>query len=93
VQAPDTSTFLPTECVIVSPGRDFEDWDRKIATDKMWTKLKTFIQESYTRRLNASSITSGAHRYVQNAYAALGEEPDEEDDDLQTVITQMARVN
>ena len=70
--------------------RDFEDWDRKIATDKMWTKLKTFIQESYTRRMNASSITSGAHRYVQNAYAALGEESDEEDDDVQTVITQMA---
>jgi len=70
--------------------RDFEDWDCKIATDKIWTNLKTFIQVSYTRRLNASSITSGAHRYVQNAYAALGEESNEEDDDVQTVITQMA---
>jgi len=51
--------------------RDFEDWDRKIAADKIWTNLKTFIQEAYTRRLNATSITTGAQGYVQNAYAAL----------------------
>jgi hypothetical protein len=47
--------------------RDFKDWDRKIAADKIWTNLKTFIQESYTRHLNATSITTGAHGYVQNA--------------------------
>ena len=70
--------------------RDFEDWDRKLATDKIWTNLKTFIQEAYTRRLNATSITTGAQGYVQNAYAALAEESEDDDDDVQTVITQMA---
>jgi hypothetical protein len=40
--------------------------------------------------LNASSITSGAQGYVQNAFAALQEESEVEDDDIQTVITQMA---
>ena len=70
--------------------RDFEDWDRKIASDKIWTNLKMFIQEAYTRRLNATSITTGAHGYVQNAYAALAAESEDEDDDVHTVITQMA---
>ena len=49
-----------------------------------------FVQECYPRRLNASSITSGAHGYAQNAFAVLQEESEEEDDDVQTVITQMA---
>lgn len=71
--------------------RDFEDWDKKPVADQVWTELKTFIQEAYTRRLNATNITAGQHGYVQNAYAALAEEStDEEDDDVQTVITQMA---
>ena len=56
----------------------------------MWTNLKTFIQEAYTRQLNATSITTGAQGYVQNAYAALAEESEDDDDDVQTVITQMA---
>ena len=70
--------------------RDFEDWDRKIAADKIWTNLKAFVQECYTRCLNATSITAGLQGYVQNAFAALGEESDEDDDNVQTVITQMA---
>ena len=53
---------------------DFEDWDRKIAADKIWMTLKTFVQECYT--LNATSITTGAQGYVQNAFAALAEESD-----------------
>ena len=44
--------------------RDFEDWDPKIAANKIWTNLKTFIQELYTRRLNATSITTSAQGYV-----------------------------
>jgi len=40
--------------------------------------------------LNAPSITSGAHGYVQNAFAALHKESDNEDDEVQMVITQMA---
>ncbi len=27
--------------------RDFEDWDRKAAADKIWTNPKTFVQECY----------------------------------------------
>ena len=28
---------------------DFEEWDRKNATNKVWTNLKPFIQEAYQR--------------------------------------------
>jgi len=84
----NNSVRLLLQCGLYT--RDFEDWDRKIAADKIWTNLKTFIQECYMHRLNASSITAGSQGYVQNAFAALGEESDEDDDDTQTVITQMA---
>jgi hypothetical protein len=40
--------------------------------------------------LNATSITTGAHGYVQNVFAALHKESDKEEDDVQTVIMQMA---
>ena len=52
--------------------------------------LKTFVQECYSRRLNATNITTGAQGYVQNAFAALAEESDNDKDDVQMVITQMA---
>ena len=71
-------------------NRDFKDWDRKIAADKTWTTLKTFVQECYTRRINVNSITTGMQGYVQNAFAALAEELDDDNDDVQTVIMQMA---
>jgi hypothetical protein len=70
--------------------RDFEDWDRKPSSDRIWTNLKMFVQECYTRQLNASIITSDAQGYVQNAFAVLQDESEEEDDDVQTVITKMA---
>jgi hypothetical protein len=70
--------------------RDFEDWDRKPSSDRIWTNLKTFVQECYTRQLNASIITSDAQGYVQNAFAVLQDKSEEEDDDVQTVITKMA---
>jgi hypothetical protein len=70
--------------------RDFEEWDRKIAADKIWINLKPFIQEAFQRRLNATSNTSGQHGYVQNAFAVLEESDDDEDADVATVITQMA---
>jgi hypothetical protein len=69
---------------------NFEDWDCKIAADKIRTTLNTFVQECYTHRLNATSITTGAQGYVQNAFSALAEESDNDNDDVQTVITQMA---
>ena len=37
-----------------------------------------------------TSITAGSQGYVQKAFAALGEELDKDDNDVQTVITQMA---
>jgi hypothetical protein len=49
----------------------------------VWTELKTFTQEAYTRRLNATNITAGQQGYVQNA-------SNDEDNNVQTVITQMA---
>ena len=33
---------------------DFEEWDRKLAADKIWINLKPFIQEAYQLRLNAT---------------------------------------
>ncbi len=70
--------------------QDFKEWDRKNATDKVWTNLKPFIQEVYQRRLNATGNTSGQHGYVQNAFAVLKESDDDEDAGVVTVITQMA---
>jgi hypothetical protein len=58
--------------------------------DKIWTNLKTFVQECYTHRLNATSITAGAQGYVKNAFISLTEESDDKDNDVQTVMTQMA---
>ncbi len=63
--------------------RNFKDWDRKPKAHQVWTELKTFIQEAYTRCLNATNITAGQQGYVQNA-------SNDEDDNVQTVITQMA---
>ncbi len=28
--------------------QDFEDWDQKLPAEKIWTNLKTFVQECYT---------------------------------------------
>ena len=70
--------------------RDFEEWDRKLAADKIWINLKPFIQEAYQRRLNGTGNTSGQHGYVQNAFAVIEESDDDEDADMATVITQMA---
>ncbi len=68
---------------------DFDDWDHKPAFKKILTYLKMFIQEAYTRHLNATSITAGAQGYVQNALNVL-QESDNKDDDVNTVIMQMA---
>jgi hypothetical protein len=84
----NNAVCLLLQCRLYS--RDFEDWDRKTASDKIWNNLKTFVQECYTRRLNVTNITAGSQGYVQNAFAALGEESDKNDNGVQTVITQMA---
>jgi hypothetical protein len=80
-------------CLLLQCGlytRNFDDWDQKIASDKIWTNLKTFVQECHTRCLNATSITAGSQGYVQNAFATLMEELDDKDNNMQTVMTQMA---
>jgi hypothetical protein len=80
-------------CLLLHCGlytRDFDDWDCNPAVKKIWTNLKTFIQEAYTRCLNATSIKAGSQGYVQNAFNILQESDDEDDDDVNRVITQMA---
>ena len=77
-------------CGLYQRQRDFEEWDRKNVTNKVWTILKSFIQEAYQQRLNATGNTSGQHVYVQNAFAVLEELDEDKDEDVATVITQMA---
>ena len=80
-------------CLLLQTGlytRDFEDWDCKIAVNKIWMNLKTFVKECYICCLNATRITTGAQGYVQNAFAALAEKLDDDDDDVQMVSTQNA---
>jgi hypothetical protein len=75
---------LLLQCGLYS--RDIEDWDRKTASNKIWTNVKTFVQECYTRRLNTTNITAGLPGYVQNAFAALGKISNKDDDNEQMVI-------
>ncbi len=80
-------------CLLLQCGlytSDFEDWDCKTVANKIWTNLKTIVQVYYTRRLNATSINAGSQGYVQIVFAALGEELEDNDNNVQTVITQMA---
>jgi hypothetical protein len=80
-------------CLLLQCGLytcNFNDWDQKLAVDKIWTNLKTFVQECYMHQLNTSSITAGSQGYVQNAFTALTEELDDKDDNVQTVMTQIA---
>jgi len=70
--------------------RNFEEWDHKLAADKIWINLKSFTQEAYQQRLNTTGNTSGQHGYVQNEFAVLEELEDNEEEDVATVITQMA---
>ncbi len=68
---------------------NFEDWDQKLLAEKIWTNLKTFIQECYTRQLNTSSITAGSHGYVQNACVTRTKTLDDDNNNVQTVMAQM----
>ena len=73
---------------------DFEEWDTKIPTKKVWINLKPFSQEAYQRRLNATNNTTGQHGYVQNACAVLEDNNKEDDENLNgdagTVTTHLA---
>jgi hypothetical protein len=68
-------------------NRKFDDWDRKAPADKIWTNLKTFIQEGYTRHLNVTSIMAGSQGYNQNTFAVL-QGLDNEDDKIQSFVRQ-----
>jgi hypothetical protein len=87
-QLPNNDARLLLQCGMYT--RNFDDWDQKIAGDKIWTNLKTFVQECYMHHLNTTSITAGSQGYVQNTFAALTEELDDKEDGVQTVMTQMA---
>ena len=53
----NNSVRLLLQCGLYT--HEFENWDLKLASDKIWTNLKTFVQECYTLRLNAANITAG----------------------------------
>jgi hypothetical protein len=42
----------------------FDNLDRKVPVDKIWMNLKTFIQETHTRHLNTTSITTRSQGYI-----------------------------
>ncbi len=72
---------------------NFEEWDRKIPANKICINLKPFIQEAYQRRLNAMANMAGQHRYMQNAFAALGDNSNDDDDvnnNVATITTHLA---
>jgi hypothetical protein len=69
-------------------AREFDYWDCKPAAEKIWTNLKMFIQDVHTHRLNATSLMVGFQGYTQNAFAIL-QESDNEDEDVQSFVTQM----
>jgi hypothetical protein len=62
----------------------FEDWDRLLPQAQTWLELRTMIQESFQRHLNATAPTAGQHGYapaqpyLQNAFDVLEEESDDE---------------
>jgi len=88
MQLPNNAIRLLLGCGLYQ--RNFEEWDRKLAADKIWINLKPFIQEAYQQRLNTTGNTPGQHGYVQNVIAVLEESDDDKDEDVATVITQMA---
>jgi hypothetical protein len=45
----DCQEVQATQQCCTPSTRDFEDWDRKAAADMIWTNLKMFVQECYTR--------------------------------------------
>jgi hypothetical protein len=69
--------------------RNFEEWDQKDVANKIWINLKPFIQEAYQHCLNTMVNMAGQHGYIQNAFAALEESGDNDNDNVATVMTQM----
>ncbi len=69
--------------------RNFDDeWDHQDEADKTWPNLKTFIQATYTRRLNATAATLGGQgNATHNAFNVLASASD--DDSVDTVGTQI----
>jgi hypothetical protein len=43
--------------------RPFEDWDCLLPQAQTWLALRAMIQESFQRRLNATTPTAGHHGY------------------------------
>jgi hypothetical protein len=83
----NNAVHLLLQCGLYTSG--FDDWDHKSTANKIWTNLKMFIQEAYTCRLSATSIMAGSQGYTQNDFAVL-QEADDDNDDVQLFVTQMA---
>jgi hypothetical protein len=64
--------------------RPLEEWDRPQPNGQMWVALCALIQETFQRRLNATSPRAGHHGYApvlpfqQNAFGALADNKEEE---------------
>jgi hypothetical protein len=62
---------------------------------QMWIALHALIQESFQHQLNATVPTAGHHRYAptlphqQNAFGALANDADTNNDSVKTVVTQV----
>jgi hypothetical protein len=76
--------------------RPFEEWDRMLPQAQTWIALCALIQDSFQRQLNATAPTAGHHGYApalphqQNAFRALANDANTEDDSIKTVATQVA---
>jgi hypothetical protein len=74
----------------------FEEWDRLQPLAQTWIALQAIIQESFQRRLNATAPTAGHQGYVsalphqQNAFGALANDTDTDDDSVETLATQVS---
>ncbi len=77
----------------------FEEWDRMLPQAQTWIALCTLIEESFQHQLNATAPTAGHHGYAlalphqQNAFRALANNANTEDDSVKTVTAQVAALN
>jgi hypothetical protein len=89
----NTIRFLLTTGLYLWP---FKKWERMQPQAQTWIALCTLIQELFQRHLNATAPTAGHHMYApalphqQNAFGALPNNADSDDDSVETITTQVA---
>ncbi len=76
--------------------RPFKEWDRLQPVAQTRIALRAMIQEWFQRRLNAMAPTTGHQGYApvlphqQNAFGALANDADTDNNAIKTVATQVA---